>query len=197
MSTPRRRAAGAVSLLLTLAIAATACTGDGGTSAGPDGDTSGSSAVPAPLKTTATMGRVTGRLARNARGPLKRHVRAVVDGWIDAAYVAGDYPRSDFKDAFPGFNKGAQAEARSDIDLMTNARLGARIDSVKATRRVVRVDVLAVRRKAVGVTARFALNFETRGEVERTQHVKGRLYLTRSKSGWQVFGYDVTKGTAR
>lgn len=197
MSTPRPRAAGAVSLLLTIALAATACTDDAGSPDEPDSDAPGSSAAPAPLKTTATIGRVTGKLAHGARGPLKRKVSAVVDRWIDAAYVAGDYPRSDFKDAFPGFSTGARAEAHSDIELMTNVALGDRIDGVEATKRRVQVDVLAVKRIAVGVTAHFVLDFDTLGDVERSQHLKGRLYMTRHNGGWKVFGYDVTKGRAR
>ena len=55
-------------------------------------------------------------------------VAAVVDGWMDAAYVAGEYPRDDFADAFPGFTQGAAALATEDADLMTNADRGARID---------------------------------------------------------------------
>jgi hypothetical protein len=48
----------------------------------------------------------------------------------------------------------------------------------------------------VGVTARVLFAFETTGEVERAVRVQGRLYLTRTHDGWQVFGYDVTKGAA-
>jgi hypothetical protein len=58
----------------------------------------------------------------------------------------------------------------------------------------VRVDVLAVRTRPVGLTAHVFLSFDTSGKVERVVRVKGRLFLTHSDRGWKVFGYDMTKG---
>ncbi len=46
------------------------------------------------------------------------------------------------------------------------------------------------------MTARVRLGFRTTGELERTVRVQGRLYLTHNDGGWQVFGYDVSKGAA-
>jgi hypothetical protein len=57
------------------------------------------------------------------------------------------------------------------------------------------LDVLAVRKHAVGVTARVYLRFRTTGHLKRDVRVQGRLYLTPTPAGWRVFGYDMTKGS--
>jgi hypothetical protein len=44
------------------------------------------------------------------------------------------------------------------------------------------------------VTAHFVLRFETSGEKTGTTTVRGRLFLTRKRGAWRVFGYDVAKG---
>jgi hypothetical protein len=142
------------------------------------------------------VGKVTGKLPRPARKKLERSVTAVVDGWLDAAYVGGDYPRSDFHDAFPGFTPGARDDARHDRALMSNQSIGKRVDTVTATRRRLRIDALVVRRRPAGVTARFILGFHTSGDLSRAFEVRGRLFLTRN-GGWRVFGYEVNKGVTR
>ena len=53
--------------------------------------------------------------------------------------------------------------------------------------------MLAVKGKAQGVTARFTLDFDTAGELERSERVKGYLLLADEGDGWQVFGYDVIR----
>ncbi|MDN4162746.1 hypothetical protein [Nocardioides abyssi] len=147
------------------------------------------------LPTTVTIGEVTGRLDAERRRNLKRSVGRVVDGWLDAAYVGGDFPRvGGFRQAFPGFSSGAKAEARRDLRLMTNVALAGRISDVDVRRRELVLDVLAVRGRPEAVTARVLLVFETRGRVERRERVQGRLYLTWRNGGWQVFGYDVSRG---
>ena len=57
--------------------------------------------------------------------------------------------------------------------------------------------MLAARRKPAGSPRASVLRFTTTGEVERPVRVQGRLYLTRADGGWQVFGYDITKGRLR
>lgn len=147
------------------------------------------------VPTTVTIGEVTGRLPADRRKQLKRAVGRVVDGWLDAAYVGGDFPRSGgFRQAFPGFSSGAKDEARRDLRLMTNVALAGRISAVDVRRRELRLDVLAVRGRPVAVTGRVLLVFDTRGRVERRDRVQGRLYLTWRNGGWQVFGYDVSRG---
>jgi hypothetical protein len=80
---------------------------------------------------------------------------------------------------------------------MSNQDIARRIDAVTASRRMVRVDVLAVRGRAVGMTARFVLDLTTTGELRRKVEVRGRLLLTRTDNGWKVFGYDVNKDVSR
>jgi hypothetical protein len=64
---------------------------------------------------------------------------------------------------------------------------------VEPKRRDVTLDVISVRHRPVGVTARVVLRFTTTGASPGNVRVAGRLYLTKGKRGWQVFGYDVRK----
>lgn len=194
MTRPRRQAVRALGAALALPVALTlsACTGEASDG---DGDPSAASASTAPpLETQVRWGRVTGDLPPETRRRLAATVGDVVDGWTQAAYLGGDYPRRDFADAWPGFTPGAAADARHDRALTSNQDIGARIDAVEGTRSVVRLDALAVKGRPVGLTAHVALTFETTGRLERDVHVKGRLYLTPTPEGWQVFAYDLTKG---
>jgi hypothetical protein len=198
----RALAEAGVLLVLALAVTLAACSGDpDDPSADPgDGDPGSSEAadpteapVP-PVETEATMGKVTGRLPQEKRSKVRQQVAHAVDAWFDAAYVGGDYPRNDFADAWPGFTTGAESEARGDKALMSNQDIGADIAGVEATARQVTVDVLAVKGKPSGATARFVLKFHTDGDVQRKVEVRGRLFLTPESDGWHIFGYDVTKG---
>jgi hypothetical protein len=200
MRTAPRRASAIAATLLSLAIATTACSGD---SSGPEGAVPSDGATsatdpdaPPPLATTATLGRVTGKLPKAKRSKVRKQVARAVDAWIDAAYVAGDYPRDDFTKAWQGFTSGAAAEARGDKRLMSNQSIGSKISAVDAKTRKVTVDVLAVNGRPAGATARFVLRFATSGDVHRKIVVRGRLFLTPGKGAWQIFGYDVTKARA-
>jgi len=199
MSTPSRPVATAASLIVLLALAAGGCRGTDDVSGPPEPSPSPTAAAPAPkpLRTTTTVGTVTGRLARQDRARVAAAAGEVVDRWFDAAYVGGNYPRRAFDDAFPGFTPGARARALADREVMSNRELGRRIEGVAASRRKVRVDVLAVRGRAVGLTARFVLGFATAGKLEREREVRGRLLLTRTTNGWKVFGYDASLGGGR
>lgn len=189
-----------VLLVLALAVTLAACSGDSSDpSAGPGdpGTSEGAGATDAPappVETEAAMGRVTGQLPQEKRSKVRDQVAHAVDAWFDAAYVGGDYPRDDFADAWPGFTTGAQAEAQGDKALMSNQDIGADIAGVEATARKVTVDVLAVKGKPSGATARFVLRFRTDGDLRRKVEVRGRLFLTPESDGWHIFGYDVTKG---
>lgn len=201
MSKRVRRGSRALAATAGTALAATlvlgGCSGgDDDPGAGPDDGASASTDPGEPLavETQVSFGKVTGTLGRPARDRLSTDVRSVVDGWLDAAYVEGDYPRTDFADAWPGFTRGARAEAKRDAGLMSNQDVGADIDGVEPVGRALRIDVLAVKRKPVGVTAHVILKFDTTGSTQERVKVAGRLYLTRQGQGWQVFGYDVTKG---
>ncbi|MFT3872513.1 MAG: hypothetical protein QM714_07690 [Nocardioides sp.] len=180
----------AAAVTLGVALVATACSG--GDDDSPPGP---SSSAPAPISTTVKVGAVEGALPAKDAKQAADSVAAVVDGWLDAAFVGGDYPRDDFADAFPGFTKGAAAQASQSLKLMSNADIGSRIDGVTVDKRAVAVDLLGVKKKPEGATARVRLVFDTTGDVERKVAVTGRLMLTPDSSGtWQIFGFDVAKG---
>jgi len=145
-----------------------------------------------PAPTQAVLATVTGRLPADRRAALTKAVTAVVDGWLDGAYL-GDFPRSDYAPAFAGFTAGAAAKAQRQLALMSNAPVSDRIDSATATRRSISLDVLAVGRRAVGVTARVDLAFGTTGRLAGPQEVTGTLDLTPAAGGWKVFGYRVSR----
>lgn len=198
MSTPRRRVAALATSLLVLVPASTSCSGDDSGEQPSEAAPSSSSEPPSPppeVRTRVSLERVPGRLPADVRKRVQRQVGDVVDRWFDAAYVRGRYPRNDFHDAFPGFTVRARAQAHHDKALMTNQPLARRIDGVRATQRLVWIDVLPAGGRAAGATARFRLEYTTTGKVEKSVAVRGRLFLTPGPDGWKVFGYDVAKGT--
>ncbi len=192
--TPRAALLGV--MLLTLLLGA--CSGTGPGAAPQDRPSVGPGAPPTlelgTVRTDLRTGVVSGRLPRDARQRTVRAVGRVVDGWVDAAYVAGTYPRRSFRHAFPGFTPGARHQAQQDRHLMSNQAIGRRIDGVRPVHRVVLVDVLAAGGRAVGATARVRLGFRTTGRLERRFVVRARLVLSRT-DGWQVFGYDASTGS--
>jgi len=194
-----RRLTQLAALGLAVVLTATACTDDKEPEAAPiPSPTPTTSAAPAPrsapLRVRVT--RVHGRLAKKNRPPLERNVGAVVRRYVDAAFLAGDYPRSDFDNAFSTFSSGAAAKARRDRGLLTNARLGPTTESVRAVRRTAYLSVLAPYDVAAGVTARVDLRFQVDRGDRPAQRVRlsGRLMLGRDKSNrWKVFGYDLAR----
>lgn len=191
-----RRTVSAAAVCLALVGSSAACSGDDDPEGGDPPTASGAPSGPPPIKTVARLGKVVGGLDKQRRARLKTQVAEVVDAWIDAAYL-GDFPRTDFSDAFPGFTKGAAADAATDAGLMSNKRFGADLEQVVATKREVTVDALAVRKRAVAATARFVLAMRLEGGVQRKERVRGRLFLTYDKGAWRVFGYDVNRGRGR
>ena len=191
---PFRRLAGAV-LAALLAVSATACTGDDEEPA--DAGGSPSQALPSEepvefeVATTTDVGKVTGKLTREARQRVVRQVGPVVERYVDAAY-GGSYPRGDFGD-FPGFTRVARERAQQDAVLLTNQALGERITGVVPKRSRVVLDVLGVKGHAAAVTARVSLVFVTEGDARKRVTVRGRLLLTPGERGWQVFGYHLAK----
>lgn len=187
---PRAAVAAAATVLATLTLAG--CSGDDDAPAPAAG--SSSATAPAPLETRATVGEVVGKLAPERRTQALDGVQEVVDGWLDAAFTAGSYPRTDFDDAFPGFTPGAARAAARDLDKVTPASIADRIDGLVATRRTLAVDLLATRGVARTATARVRLDYTTTGDTEVARTVLGRLFLSWD-DGWSVFGYDLAQGT--
>jgi hypothetical protein len=162
------------------------------TSSDPTAGHADGTAAPPELSTTAEVGRLVGRLPGVRRKAVRQEVTAVIDRWWEAAYLSGAGRTTDLSEAFPGFTPGARQRATYDSDLMTNADL--RADSITPLMRKVRLDLLAVNKRARSVTARFDLRVRATGERNRRLQVRGRLFLTRKAERWRVFGYDVTKG---
>ena len=193
---PRRRAG--LVLALVLALTGTACTSSSSPSAAPERlsrNDARATFASHPVETRTKIHRVHGRLPDQRRKAVRRQVGVVVDRWWDAAFLGGTYPRSRFPDAFPGFTRSAEQRARRDKALLTNQTRGPHIDSVTATRRTVALDILATDRQARAVTAHFVLRFDSDGDRAGTTTVRGRLFLTRTRGAWRIFGYDVAKGS--
>ena len=187
-----------VTALLVLALATGGCTGDdsGDDASDPSSSPGTGQAAPREVKIRARVGTLAGELPRKRRKVVARDVGRVVDRWFEAAYLGGDYPRKGFKDGWPGFTAGANAMARHDRRLTSNAQLSERIDGVQAISKLVKVDVFSPKKKPAGATARFRLVFRTSGNAERRVLVTGRLLLTKVKEKWKVFGFDVKKSAA-
>lgn len=195
MSQRARRTASTTVAAVVLALLATACSGDEQTRDGPEPAAAASETPEPAVATDLGFGAVEGRLPAARRDALAEEVQAVVDGWIDAAYL-GDYPRTDFSAAWAGFTPGARRQAEQDAALMSNSDIAGEVEAVEAESRRVRLDVLAVSKRAMGVTAHVVLRFVARGATDQVVRVRGRLYLTRGEQGWQVFGYDIGKVVA-
>lgn len=165
--------------------------------AGPSSATSTGGATPGATATAPALvakpGTIVGALPAAQRTQAVAAIGKVVDGWVSAAYVGGDYPRTDFANAYPGFTKGAAASARRD-PLLSNRQEGGSIESVTVQRTVAKVDLVADRKSPIGATARVRLLFTTTGAYARQVRVIGRLFLTPSAGDtWQVFGYQIRK----
>lgn len=183
-----------IASVVLVAMGVVACTGDdgaGGGSGGSGGSDAGSSEQS--LETTASVGTVAGKLAGKRRRAFLRGTVDTVDAWLDAAYVAPEYPRSGAGRAFARFTPGATKLARRQPRVMSNAAVGDRIEQVTVKKRRVVVDALAPGGKPAGATARVHLVIELDGDVTRTDRVRGRLLLTPTKRGWRVFGFDVRR----
>jgi hypothetical protein len=195
----------AVVLALALLLATAACTGD----PDPDRSAPSSSATTTPRTPTTQpsrqpasapfrvrVTRVSGTLGNQARSTVARNVGRVLSAYVDAAFLRGPYPRSDFAGSFATFTPGAARTARRDQALLTNQRLGPSTESVRAVRRAAYLSVLAPYKVAAGITANIDLDLlveRSAGPPERVR-VNGRLLLTRDRDGgWTIFGYDVSR----
>jgi hypothetical protein len=191
---------------LLLATASVACTATGsGPSAEPTtdattGQATGSPSVPrprsVPLRIQVTH--VAGRLPARDRRLVAARVGGTLTSYVDAAFLDGAYPRTDFAASFGAFTEGGARRARRDTPLLTNQPLGATTRTVRATRRTAYLSVLAPKGAVAGVTAAVDLVFRVdRGSRPgRRVRLKGRLLLTKDRSGdWAVFGYDLNRSS--
>lgn len=193
----RQGTASALAVVLACGIALTGCSGKSDDRPAARDATSSASPTPEPAEVTtrAAVRTVTGNLGATGRTAIAAGISKVVDGWLDGAYL-GDFPRADYKAAFAGFTPGAASKAQRDLKLMTNAAISDRIGTAEATKRSISLDVLSVKQRPVGVTATVDLTFTTTGALAGTQEVTGTLDLTPTRSGWKIFGFDISRRQA-
>ena len=200
MKPASRRPAAALAGVVML-VGTGACTEDSEPAATPSSSSSPSETVTtrpasAPLKVVVT--RVSGRLPAEDRPALEANVRRTLSAYVDAAFLAGDYPRTDFSGSFGAFTSGVARDARRDQGLLTNQPLGGTTVAVRATRRTAYLSVLAPHKVAAGVTANVHLVFVVDRGDQPAQRVslKGRLLLTRNSArDWSIFGYDLARSS--
>jgi hypothetical protein len=194
---PQSRTAAAALAVIALLLGAGACTDSEQPAAAPSPSPSPTaSEPPAPRSApfTVAVTRVLGTLPAKDRPALEANIRRTLSTYVDAAFLAGEYPRSDFSASFAPFTSGAARDARRDQALLTNLPLGPTTESVRATRRAAYLSVLAPYKVAAGVTARVDLAFlvDRADQPPERVSLKGRFLLTRDeKDGWSIFGYDV------
>lgn len=196
----RRAAAGAVALLAAAALGACTDDSDSADSSQPGEGGTVSGLLPAePAEQRTQVRRVWGRWPADKDSARTRSLQSatgrVVGAWIDRAFVAVDYPATEFAGAFETFTRGAAAQARRDSWLTTNQTLGDRLVDAVPVKRTVSVVAFAPRGSAVGATADVALVL--RGVAESGQpsrlSVSGELHLTRIDGRWRIFGYDLQR----
>ena len=152
-----------------------------------------------PVPTQVTVAKVVGgKLRPPQRERLEKQVSRVVSAYFDDAFLAGEYPRTDFSGALATFSPGAVERAASDRALLTNAEIGTSTETVVARTKAARLDVFLPNKFVAGLTARIRLVFvqeRTDGADQRVT-VAGRLLMNRKESGsWQIFGYDITRSS--
>ncbi len=202
LTRPFRRAVAGLACA-ALMTSATACTGsddpEPAASGAPSASTGAAATLDAkPVPLDIRVAQVPGgKMKKSSAKVLENQIGRTVSEYFDGAFFEGDYPRSDFSDAFTPFSSGAARRARADRELLTNASLGDTIEAVVPKRKWVRLSVLLPKRTVAGVTARVRLVFVVeRGDegVDQKVTVTGRLVLSRAKSGkWEIFGYDLAR----
>lgn len=204
MSGSVARAATSWLLALVTALGGTACTADPDPAPPTASDAPERTPVATPGPPTARsvpprvrVTSVAGRLAPRDRRALVTRVGRTLSAYLGAAFLSGDYPRSDFADSFSSsFTRGAARTARADLALLTNRPLGPTTRSVRAVRRTADLSVLAPAGTPVGVTAavRFGLVVDRGERAAQLLRMRGRLLLTPGPAGtWRIFGYDVDR----
>lgn len=194
-SSTRRRPRVATALTAAALSGTLALAGCGGEPEKPAASPS-PSPTPAPTVTsTAKLIRVHGPFPKGRRQAVATNVAKVVDGWLQAAYVGGDYPRptSAYGNVFPGFTQATVAQAGKQMSLMSNATIAPHIDGVEVVSSDVQVDLLANDNHPVGAVARVRLVYDTTGERETRQTVRGSLDMLPTATSWVVFGFDITR----
>lgn len=183
--------------MVALALLAGACSGDDDDSPAPE-PTSQSGAPTLkqqPANLDVKIARVSGALPKADAKAVSKRLGHVVATWFNGGFLSGDYPRSSFTGYDAAFTPGAAKLAKRDSSVTTNAQLGSQWVQLVPTRQVVRLYVFAPGHRASGATARVELVMVGADEGGSASElaVTGQLYLTKTKAGWRIFGFDLQR----
>ncbi|MBO0841643.1 MAG: hypothetical protein J2O46_00545 [Nocardioides sp.] len=157
-----------------------------------------SPAPPPVVHSTARIIQLQGKLDVPHRQALDAAVTKTVDTWLQAAYVAGTFPRpaaTYSKVIFAGWSPGAVAKAIKQYPLLSNAAIAPQIRGVRPISSLIGVDVLANKGVAIGVSADIRFIFDTAGPTASRETISGRLTMTPNGAGWQIFSYDIARSS--
>lgn len=135
------------------------------------------------------------RVKPTDRPKIKAAASAPIQAWFNGAFIEGDYPRDDYSDGMKSWTPDAAAMAKRDQGTTTNAALGKDVIAVVADEQHADLYVFASKGSPGGATARVRLRLteeKPTGELVQVA-VTGSVYLTRVKSGWKIFGYDLQR----
>lgn len=197
-----------------------ACSGGDEESPAPARPTASAEPRPEPAALAVTTGSLQGYLSKTKHERVVADVTEVVDSWVEQAWVTGPWPR-EVNGAWGVFTRGAAEQARKEAALTSGAHYAQRVDDVLPRRRDLRVDLLARQNTPYAATVRVTLDLdvtptgealaaesaaatgaasptvspstEPGGDV-RSVKLRGRVFLTREKDGWKIFGYDLARG---
>lgn len=183
--------------MVALAVLAGACSG--GDDDSPAAEPASQSGAPTLQQQTAGLdvkiARVSGTLPKADADAVSKRLGNVVATWFDGGFLSGDYPRTSFSGYDDAFTPGAAKLAERDSGVTTNAQLGSQWVQVVPTRRVVRLYVFAPGQRVSGATAQVELVMVGADEGGSASElaVTGQLYLTKTKAGWRIFGFDLQR----
>ncbi len=183
-----------------LALLVGGCSDDGDDDASPPepADQGGSTTLrQRPAALDVEIARLAGALPKAEARDLNQRLGRVVGTWFDGGF-AGDYPRQNFS-GYASFTKGAARLAKQSAGVTTNAQLGPQWVDAVPTRRRVRLFVFAPGHRPSGATAEVELVMvgvdETGSAAELA--LTGKLYLTKNKTGWRIFGFDLNRSVGK
>ena len=155
-----------------------------GTSAVTDRVAGGTTSTTPSVLLRSRVTRVAGHLSDVRRERVSQHAHAAVLAVMQAASDEAERP-------WRGFVRGLRAEARTDAPVLRGSGEPGPVEA-RAW-----FSVAAPYGRPVGVTARVAVTLPS--DEEGPASLTGRLLLTRHPGGagpaWQVFGYDLARGT--
>jgi len=183
-----------VMLVVVLAVAVAVLDGctNGVDEPAPSDAGAGSEAAAPPLRVVTRVTRVVGELPDDRRQALRLRAQAIVERYLRAAFLAEESGKA----SFPEFTQGARAVALRHADVLTRSGLRD-VEDVVPRAATASVAVLAAHRRVAGATVRLAVRLRaTVDGTTRALRIGGRLLLTPSGHGLEVFGFDLHRSAA-